>query len=187
MFFREVISQIDNVGTRHPGDKITITATTDLPVGSQVLFEVYPSPNSLTRKSTAGEFSGASGTVTVYSGQDRKHNLLGFPVDLSTFQPGVYTIRATAVDNDITGSGQFTVAPTVTNNLPLALYSPVKPDPAIVNEPVVFDGTGSKDPDGKILTWQWDFGDDTPLIGRGQTLPYLSVGRGVQGHPEGDG
>ncbi len=167
---------VGNVGTWHPGDKITITAMTDLPVGSQVLFEVAPSPNSLTRTGTAGQYSGASGTVTVYSGQDRKQNLLGFPVDLSTFQPGVYTIRATAVDNDITGSGQFTVAPTVTNNLPLAMFT-FKPDPAIVNEPVFFDGMGSKDPDGKILTYQWDFGDDTPLSDKARpSHTYRSTG-----------
>jgi PKD repeat protein len=176
LVFQGSYISIDAVGTRHPGDKITITATTDLPVGSLVLFEVYPSPNSLTRIGTAGEYSGASGTVAVYSMQNGNHNLLGFPVDLSTFQPGVYTIRATAFDNDITGSGQFTVAPTVTNTLPLALFT-YKPDPAIVNEPVVFDGTGSRDPDGKILTYQWDFGDDTAPSGEARpSHTYPSTG-----------
>ena len=159
LVFQGSYISINDVGTRHPGDKITITATTDLPVGSQVLFEVYPAPLQ-TRKSTAGEFSGALGTVAVYSTQNSNYNLLGFPVDLTTFQPGVYTIHATTVDNDITGSGQFTVAPTVTNNLPLAMFT-FKPDPAIVNEPVFFDGTGSRDPDGKIMTYHWDFGEDS--------------------------
>lgn len=32
-------------------------------------------------------------------------------------------------------------------------------------KPVVFDGTGSRDPDGDALTYAWDFGDGSPLGG----------------------
>lgn len=155
--------QIHPVGTRQSGEKITITATTDLPVGSPVLFEVLSTAVTPTRKSPTGEFSGATGAVTVYSGQDRKHNLLSFDVDLSTFQPGNYRILASSTNNAVTGEGQFTVVSVIaTRNPPQPMFI-WSPQPAVVGRPVAFDGSGSTVQDGKILTWQWDFGDGTPL------------------------
>ena len=62
------IITIDPVGDRHVGDKFTITATTNLAVGDDVLFEVYSSSFQPTQKSQSGAFSGATGTVTVTQG-----------------------------------------------------------------------------------------------------------------------
>ncbi len=155
--------QIDPVGTRQAGEKVTITATTDLPVGSPVLFEVLSTAVSPTRKSPAGEFSGATGTVAVYSGQDRKHNLLSFDVDLSTFQPANYRILASSANNTVTGEGQFTVVSVIATRKPPQPVFIWSPQPAVAGRPVAFDGSGSTVLDGKILTWQWDFGDGTPL------------------------
>jgi PKD repeat protein len=155
--------QIDPVGTRQAGEKVTITAKTDLPAGSEVLFEVTPVASNLTRKITTGEFSGATGTVTVKSGQDSRHNLLGFAVDLSTFQPGNYRILASSANNAVTGEGQFTVVSVVTTRKPPQPVFIWSPHPAVADRPVAFDGSGSTVQDGKILTWQWDFGDGTPL------------------------
>jgi PKD repeat protein len=155
--------QVDPVGTRQAGEKITIIAKTDLPVGSEVLFEVTPATSILTRKSTTGEFSGATGTVTVKSGQDRRHNLLGFAVDLSTFQPGNYRILATSTNNAVTGEGEFTVVSVITTRKPPQPVFIWSPETAVAGRPVSFDGSGSTVQDGKILTWQWDFGDGTPL------------------------
>jgi PKD repeat protein len=162
MVFPGSYIQIDPVGTRQVDQKITITATTDLPAGSQVLFEVLPTASSPNRKSQSGEYSGATGTVNVNPGQDSRHNLLGFDVDLAAFQPGDYHILASAASSDVTGTGEFTVVSASNKRTPVPLFT-WSPHPAVVNEPVVFDGSGSADPDGKILTWQWDFGDGTPL------------------------
>lgn len=155
--------QVDPVGTRQAGEKITLTAKTDLPVGSEVMFNVAPVASNLTAKVTTGEFSGATGTVTVKSGQDSRHNLLGFAVDLSTFQPGNYRILASSANNAVTGEGQFTVVSVVTTRKPPQPVFIWSPHPAVADRPVAFDGSGSSVQDGKILTWQWDFGDGTPL------------------------
>lgn len=155
--------QVDPVGTHQAGEKITITAKTDLPVGSEVLFKVTPLASNLTRKITSGEFSGASGTVNVKSGQDSRHNLLGFVVDLSTFQPGNYRILASSASNAVTGEGQFTVVSVVTTRKPPQPVFIWSPQPGVAGRPVAFDGSGSTVQDGKILTWQWDFGDGTPI------------------------
>ncbi|MEI7432817.1 MAG: PKD domain-containing protein [Methanomicrobiales archaeon] len=175
--------QIDPVGTRQAGEKITITAKTDLPVGSEVLFEVAPVASNLTRKITTGEFSGATGTVTVRFGQDTRHNLLGFAVDLSTFQPGNYRILASSANNAVTGEGQFTVVSVIATRKPPQPVFIWSPHPAVAGRPVSFDGSGSTVQDGNILTWQWDFGDGTPLTNvtgsPADTLPthtYRSAG-----------
>jgi PKD repeat protein len=155
--------QIDPVGTHQAGEKVTITAKTDLPVGSPVLFEVLPTAVSPTSKSLAGEFSGATGTVTVYSGQDRKQNLLSFGVDLSAFKPGNYHILASSANNSVTGQGEFTVVSVITTRKPPQPVFIWSPQPAVAGRLVAFDGSWSTVQDGKILTWQWDFGDGTPL------------------------
>ncbi len=108
---------IDPVGDRHVGDKFTITASTNLAVGDEVLFEVYSSSFQPTQKSQSGEFSGATGTVTVTQGTGGL-NALSFDVDASTFKPDEYLVTATAVLQDATGTALFNVleasAPTAT-------------------------------------------------------------------------
>lgn len=111
------IITIDTVGDRHVGDKFTVTATTNLAVDDEVLFEVYSSSFQPTQKSQSGEFSGATGTIKVTKG-DSGLNKLSFDVDASTFKPDEYLVKATAVLQDATGTGLFNVleaqAPTAT-------------------------------------------------------------------------
>jgi PGF-CTERM protein len=113
----EPVITIDPVGDRHVGDKFTITATTNLAVDDEVLFEVYSSSFQPTQKSQSGEFSGATGTVKVTKG-DSGLNKLSFDVDASTFKPDEYLVKASAVLQDATGTALFNVleasAPTAT-------------------------------------------------------------------------
>jgi len=102
------VINIDTIGDRHVGDKFTITATTNLAIDDEVLFEVYSSSFQPTQKSQSGEFSGATGTVKVTKG-DSGLNKLSFDVDASTFKPDEYLVTATAVLQDATGTALFNV------------------------------------------------------------------------------
>jgi PGF-CTERM protein len=104
---------ITPVGDHSVGDKFTITATTNLAVGDNVLFTVYSSSFQPTDKTQSGEFSGASGTVAVTQGTSGL-NALSFDVDASTFKPDEYLVTATAVglpdtNNVPTGTALFNV------------------------------------------------------------------------------
>ena len=54
---------VDPVGDRYAGERFTITGSTNLPVGEDILVEVYTSSFTPTQKSESGEFSGATATT----------------------------------------------------------------------------------------------------------------------------
>jgi hypothetical protein len=66
--------------------------------------------------------------------------------------------------------------PTATNAPPIAEAEPaVRSGPAPLE--VTFQATGSRDPDGSIASYQWDFGDGTSGTGPEPTHTYASGGR----------
>jgi len=80
---------IDPIGDYYAGDTFRITGTTNIPTGDQVLITVVSASFQPTQ---TGEFSGASGTVSVQSGTP--YNTFYFDVDTSPFIPGQYTVQA---------------------------------------------------------------------------------------------
>jgi chitodextrinase len=61
------------------------------------------------------------------------------------------------------------------NESPIALF--VVPPTVISNESVVFDASGSVDPDGMIVSYVWDFGDGTQGTGKTPTHVYQAPGQ----------
>jgi PGF-CTERM protein len=94
MLVETPVITINPIGDHNVGDKFTITASTNLAVGDNVLFTVYSSSFQPTDKTQSGEFSGASGTVQVTQGTNGL-NALSFNVDASTFKPDEYLVTAT--------------------------------------------------------------------------------------------
>jgi len=139
------VINVDPVGDRHVGDKFTITGTTNLAVGDDVLFEVYSSSFQPTQKSQSGAFSGATGTVKVVKG-DGGLNKVSFDIDASTFKPDEYLVKASAVLQSATGTALFNVlegaAPTavptavVTTAAPTVVQTTVVVPPTTVATPV---------------------------------------------------
>jgi PGF-CTERM protein len=126
---------INPIPDAHVGDKFTITATTNLAVGDQVLVQVYSSSFKPTDKSQSGEFSGATGTVSVAQGTNGL-NTISFPVDASTFKPDEYIVQESGVLQLATGTALFNVlegaAPTVAPTAVVTTAAPVTTVPATV-------------------------------------------------------
>lgn len=89
---------------------------------------------------------------------------------------GTYTVTLTVTDDSgRTGSASTTARVTdPVNQAPTARAGgPYSAQPGV---PISFDGTGSTDPDGNILTWEWDFGDGSAGSGAAPTHAYATAG-----------
>ena len=99
---------VEPVGTHAVGDKFTISGSTNLAAGDDLLVEITSSSFKPTQKNTAGGFSGASGTVKVVRGTSGT-NRWSFDVDASEFAPDEYIVKVSGVTIDVTGSTTFNI------------------------------------------------------------------------------
>ena len=89
-------------------------------------------------------------------------------------EDGVYTVTLT-VNDDENANGFSSLSEHVNNRIPVASFT----DNATVievSEPISFDGSGSYDPDGVIVSYLWDFGDQNSASGISVNHVYRQVG-----------
>lgn len=103
--------RVDPVGDKNVGDRFNITGTTNLPAGTEILFQAYPAsyePAETDPQTGAqsGEFTGATGTIKVIRGTGET-NTWSADLDLSTFLPTEYLVTAAVLTGD-TSNGDFT-------------------------------------------------------------------------------
>jgi hypothetical protein len=96
--------RIDPVGDKNVGDNFAITGTTNLPAGTEILFQVYsasfePTAADPQTGAQSGEFTGATGTVKVIRGTGDT-NTWSADIDLSTFQPEEYLVNVSLLTGD---------------------------------------------------------------------------------------
>jgi hypothetical protein len=99
---------IDPIGDHAVGDKFTITGSTNIASGNNLLVEITSSSFRPSQKSQSGEFSGSSGTVTVQAGSGGM-NRWSFDVDASTFKPDEYLVKISGTVIEVTGSATFNI------------------------------------------------------------------------------
>lgn len=76
---------------------------------------------------------------------------------------GVYTVTLTVTDND-RSTATATSTKTVSNRPPVASLTE-NATTVLTGEVIRFDASGSEDPDGYIISYLWDFGDETTAFG----------------------
>jgi len=106
---------VDPVSDKNVGDQVTITGTTNLPAGSEILFQVYPLsyvPDSTNPQTGAqsGVFTGATGTVAVKQGTGDT-NTWSADLDLSTFQSMEYLVNVSLFTGDAAKGDYSTGSP----------------------------------------------------------------------------
>ena len=99
---------INPIGDKTPGSNFTVTGTTNLAPGDNLLVEITSSSYQPTTKNQPSGFSGASGMVKVVAGSGGK-NTWSFDVDTSTFTPDEYIVKVSGVEQDATASTTFNV------------------------------------------------------------------------------
>ncbi|MDH3646052.1 MAG: PKD domain-containing protein [Gammaproteobacteria bacterium] len=173
--FTVTLEVIDN-------DGLTDTATTTATISAQPQPPVAD-PNGpysgLVGDSIAFDGSGSSdpdGNIVTYawdfgdgssgSGQNPTHSYSG---------AGTFTVTLTVTDNDgLTGSASTTATISPQPQPPVA--DPNGPYSGLVGDSIAFDGSGSSDPDGNIVTYAWDFGDGSSGSGQNPTHSYSGAG-----------
>ena len=99
---------INPVGDHHIGEKFTITGSTNLAVGNNLMIEIISSAFKPTQKVQGSEFSGSAGTVKVEPGTNG-FNQWSFYVDASTFKPDEYIVKISGTTIEVTGSTTFNI------------------------------------------------------------------------------
>lgn len=89
---------------------------------------------------------------------------------------GVFNVILTVTDD---GTPPLTDSATATATIDV-LVPPVAdadgPYGGVVGQPVIFDGSGSTDPDGTIVAYDWDFGDGNTGLGVSPSHTYAAAG-----------
>jgi PKD repeat protein len=121
-----------------------------------------------------------NGTITAYSWNfGDGASASGAVVNHTYNSAGVFTARLTVTDNDgKTGSTYHNVnvtGSTTPNERPIAQFS-FSPSTGLYPLQVTFNGSASRDPDGRIVQYNWDFGDGLTASGRVVTHTYTRYG-----------
>ncbi len=163
--------QCDNTNTDETHVKVVeapvakIDGPSAVPVGAAAHFD-------------ASQSSGATGQIQTWRWNFGDGATAEGPtVDHVYRAAGAYVIRlaietdATASECNVTAVQHYVVA----NAPPVADAG--KDRLVGVNQEVLFDGSGSSDPDGAITSWAWDFGDGTQASGMNVRHRYPASGQ----------
>jgi hypothetical protein len=108
--------KIDPISDKNVDESFTITSTTNLSAGEEILVQVYSGSHFNGPKMQTWEFYGATGTVRVIQGINGS-NTISFVVDSTTLynssplEPDDYIVTEDALIQQVTGTTLFHVNP----------------------------------------------------------------------------
>jgi PKD repeat protein len=116
------------------------------------------------------------GTIVAYSWDFGDGNTGSGVTPTHTYMTGGSFTVALTVTDDIGDTGMATSTATIGlgNQPPVA--DPNGPYTGMVGVAVAFDGSASNDPDGRIISYSWDFGDGATGSGMNPPHTYASAG-----------
>ncbi|KDE55084.1 MEMAR_RS02690 family S-layer glycoprotein, partial [Methanoculleus sp. MH98A] len=114
---------IDAIGDKAAGSTFTITGTTNLATGDQLMVEVTSAAFQPTAAGETSAFSSDSGTVEVQEGDGV--NTWSFEVDASSFKPDQYMVTVESIETQTSTSANFNVVEAV----PTTQTTPVETTP----------------------------------------------------------
>ena len=119
--------------------------------------------------------SSTEGTIAQYAWEiDGKWADSGLAASHAFKEPGEHTVKLVVTDS--TGlSSRVTETVTVYTNEPVVQFG-YAPDRSQANEVVTFDASASFDANGRIVKYNWDFGDGSSGEGVKARHPYASAG-----------
>jgi len=174
----EMIITFDNIAKDPITPIVKITVTSEIPgapiIGYNEIFIDKINLNGIDltyEQDTPGVFTTEEGTVAANS-----HNELSIIIKTAiNLMPGAYTFDVNLMGEEIEpkpGPKHVTGRP---NTEPIAKAGPNQK--AWVGYTVYFNGSKSKDPDGTIESYQWDFGDGTTDSGVAVEHEYSESGQ----------
>ena len=90
------------------------------------------------------------------------------------FTVGTHTVTLTVTDNDNLSNTDEVIITVEPNQAPIAGAG--LDQTVLVNDMVTFDGSGSSDLGGTIVSYEWNFGDGTTLTGQTVDHTYSTAG-----------
>ncbi len=157
----------DNVDGNKASDSTTITVTVIVVSPPVASFTFSPESPIVDEEVTfnASTSHDADGTIVSYD-WDFGDGTTGSGVTVAhTYTAdGSYSVTLTVTDNDDLSDSatQEVTVSTLQLQPPVASFT-FEPQTPVVNETVTFNATDSHDPDGTIISYDWDFGDGTIL------------------------
>lgn len=176
--FTITLTVTDNAGaTNQAQAQVSVTANTRPPVANA------GGPYSGTAN-VAISFSGAAstdpdGSIVSYSWTfgDGSAAVAGATPVHTYAAGGSYTVVLTVTDNDgLSNSASVTVNVTDGTGLQPPVARPGGPYTGLVGQALSFNGAGSSDPDGSIVSYDWKFGDGGTASGATPTYAYATAG-----------
>ena len=162
--------------------RLTVTDDNDVPDSDDALVRI-DLPNAAPTARPGGPYNVADGIAVEFDGTgstdvDGEITLYewdfeddGIVDDSSGPEPvhtypntGSFTVSLKVTDNDgLADTQEGSVLISTGNQAPVA-DAGAAAYTGLIGAEVTFDGTGSSDPDGDALTYEWDFGDNSPRV-----------------------